>query len=193
MIFIRHNKLKPPFDCYENLSLPELDALAMGVVNPEIQKIQSLHNISPAIIDALKQAEYILCSESIRTQQTAKQLMKLVGVSLDIQIDGRLNEIVFTPSKILLNSCKNPLREIRSALYQHIQLGGDFAEKKEGLETRISSLLNDYEHQHVICFSHGFFMRLITAYAHYSVDINTALKHIEKARSVGYLESCEFR
>jgi len=191
MVLIRHNKLKPPFDNYEELSLSEPDALAEGRVNPNIQDITSLDAAAPQIIEALRNAKRVVCSESIRTQQTAQQLMNLIGIQHNIEIDARLNEIVFTPSKMLPFNTEEPLKEIRTGLYRHIQEGGGYADSKEVLEEKFLELLKEYNNSNTACFSHGFLMRLLVSYVKQGVDMDKALKGVYEEASIKYLSFIE--
>jgi len=193
MILVRHNRLQEPYNSYESLSMAELDDIATGKVSPPIEEVISLDFVCSEIIEGLKGAEKVLCSESIRTQLTCRAIMSLLDIDIPTETDSRLNEIIFVPSKIVPEGGgENPLSLVRSSLYEHMLKGGSHADSKFEIEKRIQSLFDDCRGKSIVCFTHGFLMRLIEAYEGSGESIDIALKNISEYQPVDYLQSMSF-
>ena len=186
---LRHNRLKPPFDNYDKLTLEQLDDLASGGVDPEIQGISSLDGFDPHITEQLKNADIILHAESKRATQTAKQLANLLGGADKLRSDARLNEIYFVPSRLVSKDDPHYLKTLRTKIYEEIAGGGPGAELSSQLEKRMSSLRKDYGGKKVVMVTHGFLIRLMDAYTQHTGNMTEALSHISDVKSVKYMEA----
>jgi broad specificity phosphatase PhoE len=198
MYFLRHNRLSKPYQDYSKLSLDTLELLATQQIDPSIEEIEwekySTHNIS--FLSYLDKAESIICSESIRTQQTATIMLEKLNKKTKITIDKRLNEIWFSPKKILANVSeeKNILEYIRQNIYLLMQSN---PEKVEGIDLftlRINSLIEEYSGRKVVFFSHGFLIRLVKAQC---LSSSNNFKNVlefatNQAKPIDYLEDYRY-
>lgn len=186
MIIIRHNKLKPPFDDYIKLDLFQLDQLATDRISPDIQGLPDSMDID-LFRGILSGCDKIFCSSSSRTQQTCYEVQKLCGLNKSFQQSDLLNEIFFSPLPILKEAV-NPLQHVRDNLYSWIREGNPNAEAKSVLHDRIRKITTEFMSEGVVCFSHGFLIRLLKAYIESNMDFELALKFVDSVKPVDYLE-----
>ena len=163
MFIVRHNRLKPPYHDYAALSADALDALASNKVSPEIADLPSSFPSEADVRSAMENAAYFVCSASQRTQMTCRALMQRFGIEKKLNIDENLNEILFTPSKLLIDKDENPLYAARTRLYSTMKAGGDGVEEAASVQTRMDAVAQKYKGENTVLFSHGFLMRLMMA------------------------------
>jgi broad specificity phosphatase PhoE len=162
--FLRHYHLQPPYDNYDKLSYQQLQDLGLEKVSPSIQDFdQQTINF----INTLKaeKPELILHTPSIRSQQTAEQIIEHLDPSIPHQATLLLHEIPFDLSKLITKEQfkKDGLSQLRSSFYS--SLANDHTEESfTDLYQRLMSLkqyLHSLPQQNIISISHGFF--LVTA------------------------------
>lgn len=187
MIIIRHNKLAPPYDDYSRLDIREMDMLATHKVSPDIQTIENkvIYEKFSGIITGHQQ---IYCSPSARAVQTCSRILDVLMVKTGYKTDDNLKEIFFSPLELLNDSSQNPLEAIRQDLYNWVIEGRDGVESYRSLKSRLDAVLDLYGDKDCICFSHGFFIRLLVAYKHSRGDLKQALQRAASVAPVNYLE-----
>lgn len=185
MLLIRHNRIQPPYDDYQALSIEQLDDLATNRVSPDIAALPA--NL-PVDEGMLKAVDYFVCSQSGRTLQTCEALRRRFALSQPVERDACLNELFFVPSQLRRDVSENPLTAVRRYLYPAIAGGSPAVESAAQLKARMDELLARYADKSVLLFSHGFFMRLLQSYVAAGRDMARALHEIEKFPAVGYLE-----
>jgi broad specificity phosphatase PhoE len=188
MYIIRHNYLMPPYDNYEKLSLNELDDLATHKINPPIQK-----PIKPEIEKLIRKINFagidnVYCSEAIRTQETYKSLQDHFPIKPHAIIEKDLNEIFFSPLLLIDSYDDQPLQAVRKDLYSWILNKRTGVEDYNSLKKRIDNICNHYATKDVICFSHGFLIRLLKSYKLQNFNFDLALEKIELIPAVPYLD-----
>ncbi len=189
MLFIRHNKLVPPFHDYSTLTLEQLDQLATGEISPDIQALTENLPFTPTVLGRLKDADFFICSSSLRTQQTCRAIAKNLNISKDFQIDKNLNEIFFRPSQMSKEQDEAPLTIVRKNLYGSILSKKPCVETMDSLQERIDAVMEEYQGKNVVFFTHGFLIRLIKSYSRQKQDMKNALLFIDDIAPVEYLES----
>lgn len=185
MLFIRHNRVKPPYHDYEALTVEQLDALATDKVAPDIAELPANMPFEP---DVLKEARTFICSQSNRTQQTCMALKKKYDLGQPVQLDANLNELYFVPSQLGVESGESPLLAVRRRLYPAMGQGASCVEARDKVQARMDALFSAYAGQPVVLFSHGFFIRLLQSYAASKRDMAQALATIDAFAPVNYLE-----
>lgn len=187
MIFIRHNRLVPPYDNYATLALNELDALATGMISPEIMPLPERLPFDEHIITIILQADTLVCSTSKRTQQTCKNVLEKIGVNKEFDIDPDLDEIFFQPSRFEILPSSSPLETVRQNLYASILAHETYVEDKIHLQNRLTRVIAKYKSEKCVLFSHGFLIRLMRAYALCGNDLAQALPQASSLPHVDYL------
>ncbi len=189
MIFVRHNSLIPPFHDYSTLTLDMLDDLATCKVSPDIASLPDELFWSEQMVEEFKNAEFFVCSEAIRTQQTCKTLMELYNVQKEIVVDENLNEIFFVPSALIEDETEAPLLALRNRFYKGIAENHEGIESVVDLQQRIDRVIEKYEHKNCVMFSHGFLIRLLKGLYLHDNDMHKALANIDEVSPVDYLEA----
>lgn len=190
MIFIRHNSLKPPFNDYTKLSLEQLDALATCSISPDIAELPEDINLSENIINGLEESRLLICSSHIRTKQTCEALLSRYGIKgKEIISDSLVDEILFTPSKMIKDPNENPLLAVRKYLYSSITENNGATETLENLETRINRFIEKYRNSNCVIFSHGFLIRLLISMQNNNGSIIKAIENISDTSPIDYLEA----
>jgi len=174
MIITRHASLPPPYQDYQTLALAELEPLGQQVIDPPIDLNFDLGCVSSILKNNSSPMSVWVASESVRTQQTAQYIQELIGVTCPIEIDPLLNEIKFSPQQIIAKyvNYNSPLEAVRAYFSMET-----FTCSKT--HERYQKILDKYQHQSVLLFSHGFFMQYIL------------YQQIKKIGRVDYLESFE--
>lgn len=186
MLIVRHNSLVPPYHDYAALDAATLDLLATGAVSPSIAPLPASIAGEDELRAAMEAAEVFVCSSAVRTAETCRALMARFGITRDIRIDKNLDEISFTPSKMLKSPDENPLQAARDRLYADMAAGSPAVEAASAVETRLSAVLRDYGAGDCVVFSHGFFIRLMAAVAACG-DFTRGLSSAPTAGHVDYL------
>ena len=189
MLVVRHNRLLPPYHDYQALSLDALDDLATGRVSPPIAALPPTLPWGEDIVRQVNAADYMVCSSALRTQQTCAAVQALYGLNKKVRIDNRLDEILFTPSQLVVSAQDNPLQAVRERLYVRLKEGGPGVEDPQALEGRISAVFQEYKGENCIVFSHGFLMRLMHGMAEKKINFSNALAGISEVLPVDYLEA----
>lgn len=193
MLLVRHNRLVPPYHDYAALPVSMLDQLASGKISPDIAPLPEFFQDEALIVAHMRQADYFVCSEAPRTQQTCVALLSRFGLpKKEIKIDGNANEILFTPSKMMTEEDATPLQAARMRMYPHMLAGKDSVEPAEKVEARILSLKKQYAGQKVVIFTHGFLMRLMHAAGAGDSSISQALKKAQDMPHCDYLGTVLF-
>jgi broad specificity phosphatase PhoE len=153
---IRHNRLKAPYDDYSKLSLDDLEKLASCEMDPSIQEfvMEDTKGFDPSMV---LDADVLLCSESTRSRETLELLLKLLEIDKEIMIEPLINEISFSPKKLIGDSDK-PLERIRSEFVSGLYDEKSGSEQSNDIKKRIESLKHKYKGKKVFGVSHGFFM-----------------------------------
>lgn len=185
MLLLRHNSLAPPFHDYEALSPEQLTGLADGTISPSIAALPDSLPWSSEITDKIRAAKRFVCSTSRRTQETCHATLSRLGIKKDFLVDPCLDEISFSP-RHLEKEGLSPLAAVRENLYPAILAGAVEHESAAALSRRMNIILETYSAGDVL-FSHGFFMRLLSAYTTQGKDMNKALGAISAAPAVPYL------
>lgn len=189
MLVIRHNRLLPPYHDYQALSLGALDDLALGKVSPSIAPLPQVLPWGEDIARQVIAADYMVCSSALRTQQTCAAVQALYGLDKKVRIDNRLDEILFTPSQLIVSAQENPLQAVRERLYTRLKERGAGVEAPLALEGRISDVFQEYRGENCIVFSHGFLMRLMQSVAVKKSNFSSALGAVSDVPPVDYLEA----
>ena len=185
MLLLRHNSLAPPFHDYETLSPEQLAGLADGTISPSIAALPDSLPWTSEIADKVSTAKRFVCSTSRRTQETCRATVNRLGIGQDFLIDPCLDEISFSP-RHLAEDGLSPLAAVRKNLYPAILTGAPEHESAEALSRRMNVILETYGAEDVL-FSHGFFMRLLSAYAAQDKDMNKTLAAIACTPAIPYL------
>lgn len=189
MLVIRHNLLLPPYHDYQALSLAALDDLATGRVSPSIASLPKALSWDTDVVRRVVGADYMVCSSALRTQQTCAAVQALYGLNKKVRIDSRFDEILFTPSQLVVNGQENPLQAVRDRLYVRLKENGPGVENTQALEARINAVFQEYKGENCIVFSHGFLIRLMQSVAEKKSIFSNGLTGISDVLSVDYLES----
>ena len=158
--FIRHGRLKDPFDDYEKLSFENLQSLSKGIVEPEIDEIWAEGAwLEFKIKFNFADVDTIFASESLRTWQTAK----LFSSQISVEKTSFLNEILFDVGQLVTEKQfkKEGLSVIRKELFKAL-LSDENIEGLDSIWSRMEglrNLLKKTKSNHIICFTHGFYMR----------------------------------
>lgn len=154
--FIRHNRLKLPYDDYSKLSLDELERLASCEVDPSIQEftLQDIEGIKRSIV---LDADILICSESIRSRETLEFLLDLFGINKEIVVESLINEIAFSPKR-LVDGDNEPLKLIRENFVRSLNNEYSGSEQVDDIKNRIEDLKKKYKGRKVFGVSHGFFL-----------------------------------
>ncbi len=187
MLLVRHNRLLPPFHDYASLTTDMLDRLASGDISPDIAPMPEKIPWDDQAFQHFREAEFFVCSGSNRTQQTCRALIERYNLEKKMVIDHDLNEIFFVPSRMMGHPSENPLEAVRKKLYSSLGAGKEGVEPLDTLHKRINSLLEKYESERCILFSHGFLIRLVSSYCLKGRDIGKALLDINQVLPVDYL------
>jgi broad specificity phosphatase PhoE len=174
MIITRHASLLPPYQDYQTLTLAELEFLGQQVIDPPIDTNFDLGCVSSILKNNSSSMSVWVTSESVRTEQTAKCVQKLIGVTCPIEIDPLLNEIKFSPQQIMAKyeNYSSPL----DAVCAYFTMETFICPKTH---ERYQQMLCKYQNEPVLLFSHGFFMQYIL------------YQQFKKVGRVDYLESFE--
>ncbi len=191
MLLVRHYKAPPPYHDYNLLSLQELDAIALGTNDLSIQDIRK--EDVPAVLAAKLQegTSPIYCSLSQRTRLTYEGSCNVLGITpVQPLFDARLKELWCRPSGFV-PSPENPLQGIRDHIYPSLLAGHPDLEELDNVIERTESLLDDPALKDAICFSHGFFMKFVQAYAKAGRDKTKLAATLAALPPIGYLECIE--
>jgi broad specificity phosphatase PhoE len=187
MIIIRHNTLKPPYDDYTKLSLQQMDQLATHQVSPPIQDIPSTL-IMDRFAPLFTTGRSVWCSDSLRTSQTYLAISQVLNNQNSHRIEPNLNEITFSPLALMDDPSQNPLQAIRNHLYDWIAQRRAGIEDYDLLQKRMDHVLDHYQNTDAICFSHGFFIRLLIAYVQSNRNMDKALEYAQGLQPIDYLQ-----
>jgi len=186
---IRHAKLAAPYTQYMRLTFSQLCQLSTQQINPVIHP-RSQQAIAKTLAHPEMQAiELILCSQAERTLQTAQLFAKNVGRSLPIKQTALLNEMCFDPAQFSSAAAyaQKKMRGIRQGVFK-----GMLAPDHQGVEPiaqiyarmqLLQSLLDEQPQQHILCISHGFYMRALHLYfvQQSTAPANIALRDLQHA------------
>jgi len=157
--FMRHNRLASPYHDYSELNLQQLSQLSLQKVDPPIADLSNKDLLSMDI-DFIKNADYFVCSESVRTQETMRQILNFLGLQKNIIIDSRVNELLFD-AKVLVSCSENILGQVRDNLFDFVLGSRAGVESFDSVSERVSSFLKEYDGKKVFVLSHGFLMSLL--------------------------------
>lgn len=182
--FIRHNRLKSPYDDYSKLSLDELEKLASGEVDPSTQEfvLEDIKDFDPSIV---LDADVLLCSESSRSRETLELILKLLGIDKEIVVEPLINEISFSPKKLVVHE-NEPLKSIRENFVSSLYDQNSGSEQVDDIKNRVENLNNKYEGKTVFGVCHGFFLGVWREMNMNSVSFDTLDR-------VDYLETLRFK
>lgn len=163
--FIRHSKLKPPYDDYSLSSFDEISGLATERITPDIHPESQKMLLEKYSKKELESFDLILCSRSNRTEQTARLILKLANKNLKIRKTNNLSEIFFDP-KILSSQeefSKQGLRVIRTSLFRGMKIGVGAENLDEVLfrAQKLKSELLRLPRSNILCITHSFYMRVL--------------------------------
>lgn len=193
MLLVRHNRLVAPYHDYAALPADMLDKLASGEVSPDIEPLPEFFQDEALIAAHMRRADYFVCSEAPRTQQTCAALIsRFVLPQKEIRIDPAANEILFVPSRMMTEEDETPLQAARLRMYPHMLAGRDSVEPAESVASRILTIKNKYAGQNTVIFTHGFLMRLIHAAAAGDGSIHHALRKAQDMPHCDYLGTVIF-
>lgn len=165
---MRHGQLLPPYDSYEKLSLSELEGLASGSLDPDVDQGFVRHGLKE--MDewrtSIKDSQVVLCGQARRAQQTCSLMMEWAGIDLSPMVDHRINEIAFSPIALCGDSTEVPLSVLRKRLDDAIETGHAGVEKRGSIIARVQDVLEEYKGKRILCVSHGFLMKFIMAHLH---------------------------
>ena len=172
--FVRHGKLKEPFDSYDDLNLSELDDLATQQIDPGID-IKEAHVVN-WLVGAIRGASSLnaYCATSRRAKQTSEKILEQADKDIEPVPTDLLNEIRFSPSA-LTNSeryKKSGMRVIRTNLFEAILNGSDSVESLDDIFERIKkldALLTSQNIDCALCVTHGFYMRFLEMYFKHNI------------------------
>lgn len=195
--FIRHSKLEYPYDAYSLLSFSEISGLATGRITP------SIHPESQKILskkydrETLESFDVILCSQSNRTKQTARLILKLANKNLEIRKTNNLSEILFDP-EILTNQeefVKQGLGVIRTSLF-HGMKGGVGAESLDKVLLRVNKLKSELlklPYDNILCITHSFYMRVLRLFFLDKLTTSCIISELKLMNTIdhNYLEGFE--
>lgn len=157
--FMRHNRLASPYHDYSELNLQQLSQLSLQKVDPPIADLSDKDLLSMDI-DFIMNADYFVCSESVRTQETMLQILNFLGLQKNIIIDSRVNELLFD-AKVLVSCSENILGQVRDHLFDFVLGSRAGVESFDSVSERVSSFLKEYDGKKVFVLSHGFLMSLL--------------------------------
>lgn len=157
--FMRHNRLAPPYHDYSELNLQQLSQLSLQKVDPPIADLSDKDLLSMDI-DFIKNTDYFVCSESVRTQETMSQILNFLDLQKNIIIDSRVNEILFD-ARSLVSCSENILGQVRDNLFDFVLGSRAGVESFDSVSERVSSFLKEYDGKKVFVLSHGFLMSLL--------------------------------
>lgn len=192
--FIRHSKLEHPYDDYSLLTFSEISGLATDRIMPNIHPESQKMLLEKYDKKELKSFDSILCSQSNRTEQTARLILKLANKNLKIRKTNNLSEIFFDP-KILTNQeefAKQGLGVIRTSLFRGMK-GGVGAESLDEVLLRVQKLKNELlklPHDNILCITHSFYMRVLRLFFLEKLTKNCAISESKLMNTIDhhYLE-----
>jgi len=163
--FIRHSKLECPYDDYSQLTFSQICGLATGRLMPGIHTESQKMLIERLDTKELKSFDFILCSQSRRTRQTAKLICKLSGKHLEVKETDNLSEIFFDPAVLTSKNefTQHGLAVIRKSLF-HGMKNKTGAESLDEVLNRAQKLKNELmksPHDNILCITHSFYMRVL--------------------------------
>lgn len=162
---IRHSKLEHPYDDYSLLTFSEISGLATDRIMPNIHPESQKMLLEKYDKKELKSFDLILCSQSNRTEQTARLILKLANKNLKIRKTNNLSEIFFDP-KMLTNHeefAKQGLGIIRTSLFHGMKdgIGAESLDEVLLRAKRLKSELLRLPHANILCITHSFYMRVL--------------------------------
>ncbi len=163
--FIRHSQLKAPYNDYSKLTFSQISDLATGVISPDINSNTKNILLKEHRIEKLQEYEYVFCSLSKRTEQTASLIRNVANSNFQIHKTDMISEIYFDP-KILMTEKDYKgagMTAVRSSLFKGMK-NGNGAESFENVFKRIILLKNTIEkvpYNNVLCITHSFYMRFL--------------------------------
>ena len=191
MYLVRHNRLKAPYNDYTKLNLQQLDDLAIDRISPDIQPMDS-NFIIEEFSSIIESVDHVYSSNSKRAQQTCSSVLSTCSKSIEVKIEPLLKEIYFSPIALLGHDHKkNPLQSIRDHLYSAIKQRRNGVENYESLKKRVEQIIEHFLNKDVLCFSHGFLIRLLISYQKNNFNFDDALDNIKDIAPVDYLDLIE--
>ena len=188
MYLVRHNRLKSPYDDYTKLNLQQSDDLAVDRVSPDVQPLDS-GLIIERFSSLTKSVDHVYSSDSKRAQQTCSAVLTICSKNIEVKTEPLLKEIYFSPIALLGHDHKqNPLQSIRGHLYSAIKQRKNGVESYELLKKRVEQVVEQYLNKNVLCFSHGFLIRLLISYQKNNFNFDDALDNVKDVAPVDYLE-----
>lgn len=151
--FIRHYKLEPPYDNKDTITHEQYILLSKGEIDPHINT-----DVSTYIENSISKYDFdkislILSSPSVRTQESALALNKVLHLEKPIVVTDLLKECVWDPS---LEG---------SRILRFIQ-GKEMSTLEETWK-RIHTLelfLHNQQIDTILCVTHSFFMQILYLY-----------------------------
>lgn len=163
--FIRHSKLEHPYDDYSLLTFSEICGLATGVITPNIHPESHKMILQKNNIKQLKSYDFILCSKSKRTEQTAKFILKLRNKPLKFKKSDNLSEIFFDPAIFTSEDefIKHGLSVIRKSLFHGMKskIGAESLDEVLTRAQRLKDELIKLPYDNILCVTHSFYMRVL--------------------------------
>lgn len=166
--FIRHSNLSRAYSDYNRLSFKEVSDLATHRVSPDInpETKQLLEEKLP--MEFAEKIDLIICSQMLRTIQTAEVVLEAIGRDVEIEKNANLDEIHFDPAELTTEEKykERGLDEIRMSLFENMQIGDRTESVKQVLERIVflEKQLREKDEQVILCITHSFFMRLLRLY-----------------------------
>ena len=157
--FMRHNRVAPPYNDYSKLGLQQLSKLSLQEMDPAIQDLQ-VSDFEAMDLEFIRNADIFVSSESVRTQETMRQILNFLGLRKNIIIDSRVNEILFDASA-LVSSQENILGQVRDNLFDFVLGSRAGVESFDSVSERVLSFLKEYHGKKVFVLSHGFLMSML--------------------------------
>lgn len=166
--FIRHAKLEKQYSDYSKLMFNELCDLATKRIDPNINKKSTSTVLKKELLKKINNIDLILCSQSLRTKQTAKLIKKTFKLQkVIIKPTKNLNEIYFDPKALITKKVVGyGFKEIREFLFKGM-LNNCGADSVNFTFERIKNLeqeLKHYSQKNILCITHSFYMRVLRIY-----------------------------
>jgi hypothetical protein len=197
-IFLRHGRLKAPYDNYENMSGSELRDLANEVFKPDVDPLyveERFEKIQKHLL--LDAPVYLHVSSSSRAQQTAGFLQEMIRSHADVNVETvpTLREVEFDLDQIYPEGESVNLSLLNNIILEGMAVGHEAIESYDSIKERVEAimkLVKDADSGTHIYITHDFLMRAIDkSFRLGTVPEGISASELQSMPRNGYLEGFE--